>query len=143
MDLTKAVVLCFKDALCKGMSPVSANSVLAAVNSFFEFLKVPQFCVNLFEAVKLGRAKVSCKGKYRVIFIPEKLRKILFDYIEKENITDGSLFVTRNGKPADRSNIWRDMKKLRDAAHVSPKRCFPVIFVTCLQGLFTPLKKIM
>lgn len=27
------------------------------------------------EAVKLGRAEVSCKGKYRVIFIPEKLKK--------------------------------------------------------------------
>ena len=46
MDLTKAVVLCFKDALRKEMSPVSANSILAAVNNFLKFLEVPQFCVK-------------------------------------------------------------------------------------------------
>lgn len=180
MNMTKAVVLCFKDALRKEMSPVSANSVLAAVNSFLKFLEVPQFCVKAFkiqrhlfslrseltegeykrlvkaayksknerlaliiqticatgirvselkyitvESVKTGRAEVSCKGKYRVIFIPEKLRKILLNYIEKESITDGSVFVTRNGKPVDRSNIWRDMKKLCEAAHVSPEKVFP------------------
>lgn len=180
MDLSKAVVLCFKDALRKEMSPVGANSILAAVNSFLKFLEVPQFCIKLFkiqrrlfslrseltegeykrlvkaalreknerlaliiqticatgirvselkyitvESVKLGRAEVSCKGKYRVIFIPEKLRKILLKYIDKENIIDGSVFVTRNGKPVDRSNIWRDIKKLCDVAHVSPEKVFP------------------
>lgn len=77
------------------------------------------------EAVKAGRSEVSCKGKYRVIFIPEKLRKILLRYIEKEEITDGSVFVTRGGKPVDRSNIWRDMKKLCETARVSPEKVFP------------------
>lgn len=180
MDLTKAIVLNFKDTLRKEMSPVSANSVLAAVNSFLKFLEVPQFCVRAFkiqrrlfslkgeitegeykrlvkaafksknerlaliiqticatgirvselkfitaEAVRAGRAEVSCKGKYRVIFLPEKLRKILLNYMEKEKIADGSVFVTRNGKPVDRSNIWRDMKKLCESAHVSPEKVFP------------------
>lgn len=77
------------------------------------------------EAVKAGRSEVSCKGKYRVVFIPEKLRKILSRYIEKEEITDGSVFVTRGGKPVDRSNIWRDMKKLCETARVSPEKVFP------------------
>lgn len=77
------------------------------------------------EAVKAGRSEVSCKGKYRVIFIPEKLRKILLRYIENEEITDGSVFVTRGGKPVDRSNIWRDMKKLCETARVSPEKVFP------------------
>lgn len=180
MDLTKAIVLCFKENLRKEMSPVSANSILAAVNSFLKFLELPQFCVKTFkiqrrlfslkgeltegeykrlvkaaskngnerlaliiqticatgirvselqyitaEAVEIGRAEVSCKGKYRVIFIPEKLRKILLNYIEKENISTGSVFVTKGGKPVDRSNIWRDMKKLCEGAHVPPEKVFP------------------
>ncbi len=35
MTITKAVVLRFKETLRREMSPVSANSVIAAVNSFF------------------------------------------------------------------------------------------------------------
>ena len=77
------------------------------------------------EAVKIGRAEVSCKGKYRIIFIPEKLRKILLNYIDKEKIFDGSVFITRGGKPVNRSNIWRDMKNLCTAAHVDPEKVFP------------------
>lgn len=180
MDLTKAIVLCFKDKLRKEMSPVSANSILAAVNSFLKFMDLPQFCVKAFkiqrrlfsakgeltegeykrlvkaaykngnerlaliiqticatgirvselkyitvEAVKIGRAEVSCKGKFRIIFISEKLRKILLDYINKEKITNSSVFVTKGGKPVDRSNVWRDMKKLCEAAHVSAEKVFP------------------
>lgn len=180
MDLTKAIVLCFKDNLRKEMSPVSANSILAAVNSFLKFMDLPQFCVKTFkiqrrlfsvrgeltegeykrlikaafksgnerialiiqticatgirvselkyitvEAVKTGRAEVSCKGKFRVIFIPEKLRRILLNYIEKGNITSGLIFVTKGGKPVDRSNIWRAMKKLCETANISPEKVFP------------------
>ena len=77
------------------------------------------------EAVEIGRAEVSCKGKYRIIFIPEKLRKILLNYIKKEKIFNGSVFVTRSGKPVDRSNIWRNMKNLCAAAYVDPEKVFP------------------
>lgn len=179
-ELTKNIIIQFKDNLCREMSPVSANSVLAAVNSFLKFIEAPELCVRAFkvqrrlfsikkelsekeykrlvraaqeaknerlaliiqticatgirvselnhittETVKSGRAEVSCKGKYRVIFLPDKLRKILSDYIKKEKIISGAVFVTRGGKPVDRSNIWRSMKKLCDAAKVSPEKVFP------------------
>ncbi|MDE7192413.1 MAG: tyrosine-type recombinase/integrase, partial [Oscillospiraceae bacterium] len=77
------------------------------------------------EAVKTGRAEVSCKGKFRVIFLPDKLRAVLGDYIRKQKITAGAVFVTRNGNPVDRSNIWRDMKNLCESANVSPEKVFP------------------
>ena len=46
-------------------------------------------------------------------------------YIKKTGITAGSVFVTKNGKPLNRSNIWRDMKALCEKAGVSPKKVFP------------------
>ncbi len=77
------------------------------------------------EAVREGRAEISCKGKHRVVFLPDDLRKLLGRYIEKRGIEHGSVFITRNGKPLDRSNIWRDMKNLCENAKVSRQKVFP------------------
>ena len=68
---------------------------------------------------------MDCKNKTRVIFIPTPLRKILLQYIKKTGITAGSVFVTKNGKPLNRSNIWRDMKALCEKANVAPDKVFP------------------
>lgn len=77
------------------------------------------------EAVERGRATVDCKNKTRVIFIPSSLRKMLFQYIKKSGIITGSVFVTKNGRPLNRSNIWRDMKALCEKANVAPEKVFP------------------
>ena len=77
------------------------------------------------EAVRTGRAEVSNKGKRRVIFLPDKLRKLLKSYLQKQKITAGAVFLSRNGKPLNRSNIWRDMKKLCRSAGVAPGKVFP------------------
>lgn len=178
--LSKPLVLRFKENLRGEMSPISANSVIAAVNCFLKFMGFSELCVRAFklqrrlfsvrkeltaeeykrlvkaamnaqnerlaliiqaicstgiriselrfitvEAVKTGRTEVSCKGKFRVIFLPDKLRVVLGNYIRKQKITAGAVFVTRNGKPVDRSNIWRDMKNLCVSARVSPEKVFP------------------
>lgn len=77
------------------------------------------------EAAEQGRATVDCKNKTRVIFIPSPLRKILLQYIKKSGIEAGSVFVTKTGKPLNRSNIWRDMKALCEKANVAPDKVFP------------------
>lgn len=77
------------------------------------------------EAVQCGRAEVSNKGKRRAVFLPDKLRKLLKHYLQKQKITAGAVFVSRNGRPLDRSNIWRDMKKLCESAGVEPGKVFP------------------
>ena len=77
------------------------------------------------EAVQRGRAEVSNKGKRRTVFLPDKLRKLLKSYLQKQKITAGAVFVSRNGRPLDRSNIWRDMKKLCESAGVEPSKVFP------------------
>ncbi len=77
------------------------------------------------EAVKRGEAFVNCKGKNRRIFIVAELRKRLLRYIKTQNTKSGAVFVTRNGKPVSRHNIWRDMKALCKDASVSPSKVFP------------------
>ena len=77
------------------------------------------------EAVERGRAVVDCKNKTRVILIPTALRKVLLQYIKKSGITAGSVFVTKTGKPLNRSNIWRDMKALCKRSDVDPEKVFP------------------
>jgi len=77
------------------------------------------------DAVRTGRADVSNKGKRRTIFLPGQLRRILTKYISENNVESGAVFVTRNGKPLNRSNIWRDMKALCERAGVDAKKVFP------------------
>ena len=77
------------------------------------------------QAVQTGRAEIFNKGKRRSVFLPAKLRKLLKNYLQKQKITAGAVFVTRNGKPVDRSNIWRDMKRLCESAGVAPSKVFP------------------
>lgn len=77
------------------------------------------------EAVRRGEAVVSCKGKTRKIFIVKALQKKLLRYAMKHGIVSGILFVTKSGKPLNRSNIWRQMKDLCEQAGVSPQKVFP------------------
>ena len=77
------------------------------------------------DAVNRGIAEINCKGKRRQVFLPRQLCQILKQYIKQQKIKSGSVFVTKNGNPLDRSNIWSDMKKLCKAANVSEKKVFP------------------
>ena len=77
------------------------------------------------EAVVRGIAEINCKGKRRQVFLPKQLCQILKQYIKEQKIKGGAVFVTKNGNPLDRSNIWSDMKKLCKAANVSEKKVFP------------------
>lgn len=77
------------------------------------------------EAVRAGRAVVSCKGKSRIVFLPGKLCRALLKYAKRCAIRRGSIFVTGSGKPLDRSRIWAEMKKLCRTARVSAEKVFP------------------
>ncbi len=77
------------------------------------------------EAVERSVASIDCKGKRRQILLPKQLCKLLKQYIKHQKIKSGAVFVTRNGNPLDRSNVWSDMKKLCKAAKVSESKVFP------------------
>ena len=179
--LDKTLVLDYKGMLEQNYAIRSANSMLAALNSFFRFLGWYDLCVKQFkvqketycseekeltkaeytalvraaeqkknerlslvvqticgtgirvselqsitvEAVRKGEAVVSCKGKTRKIFIVKALQKKLLRYAAEQKICSEIIFVTKSGKPLDRSNIWREMKSLCEQAGVSPQKVFP------------------
>ena len=77
------------------------------------------------EAVKRGEITVSCKSKTRTILLPGKLKKMLLDHAKKNGICSGAIFITRNGKPLDRSNIWAQMKSLCKKAGAKASKVFP------------------
>ena len=77
------------------------------------------------DSVYTGKAIVTCKGKTRTILITSNLQKLIIPYIKKRKLKSGSVFITRSGKPIDRSNIWREMKKLCERANVNKAKVFP------------------
>lgn len=71
------------------------------------------------------RARVSLKGKVRTVLLPLELCNKLKSYTKKRGITTGSVFITKGGKPVDRSNILHAMKKLCKKAKVPESKVFP------------------
>lgn len=179
--ITKESVLKYKSWLLENYAVTSANSMLAALNQFLEFIggssmkvkriKVQKPCFmaedrNLTQKdyerlvisarksgkqtlalimetlastgiriseleyftvkkVKSGRIDVMNKGKCRTIFIPDELRKKLLYYAIKKKIYKGCIFVTKEGNPKNRSNVWTEMQTLCKKAGVDRKRVFP------------------
>lgn len=179
--LCKETLLAWKDALQECYAPASVNSMLAAVNSFLDWLGQSEHKVkplkmqrNLFacpgkelteeeyrrlvsaamrggnrrlalilqticatgirvselrfitvEAVQVGRAVVDCKGKSRVIFLPQDLCRLLRHFGRDCNVSSGVLFQNKRGTVLDRSSIWRMMKALCARAGVAPDKVFP------------------
>ncbi len=77
------------------------------------------------EALKCGRADIEMKGKCRIILIPESICERLLKYAKEQGIEKGSIFLSRNGNPLDRSNIWKMLKSLCNEAGVDRKKVFP------------------
>lgn len=77
------------------------------------------------EAIEKQCVMVECKGKVRTVFLTTKLCGCLKQYCQKRGIASGMIFVTRNGKMMDRSNIWREMKRLGKQANVLDEKIFP------------------
>lgn len=179
--ITKDTVLSYKEKLAETHALTSANSMLAALNTFFCFLGVKEFCVKQFkvqkqtylpeekeltrseylrlvtaaektgnerlsliiqticgsgirvselkfitvEAVNRGKAEVRCKGKIRTVFIVKELKRKLLRYANRTGIKTGSIFITKTGKPVNRTNIWREMKNLCQKANINPEKVFP------------------
>ena len=77
------------------------------------------------ESLECKMARISCKGKIRVILLPLSLVRCLKVYCRKRKMRTGSIFVTRKGRPIDRRNIWREMKNLCQIAGVQASKVFP------------------
>lgn len=98
------------------------------------------------EAVARGEAMIRLKGKTRTIMLPKKLEKCLKEYMNREKITSGPVFITRTGRPLDRSNIWKMMKALCRDAEVDEKKVFPHnlrhLFARCFYSIDKDIAKL-
>ena len=171
----------YKEELMKSYKPTSINSMLAALNQFFEYngwleckikelkiqkrvfleeskelskdeykrlvnaarkqknerlyvllqaicstgIRVSEHRYITVQALKDGYAQIYNKGKVREIFFSDDLKRILLKYCHKNKIENGAIFVTRSGRPLDRSNIWKAMKDLCDDAKVERSKVYP------------------
>lgn len=88
-------------------------------------IRVSELSYITVEAVERGRATVDLKGKMRIILLPGKLRRRLLDYIKKNKIISGEVFLTSSGKGLSRRQIWREMKSLSKEARVESTKIFP------------------
>lgn len=177
----KQKLLDYKEWLLRRYAVSSANSMLAALNQFLEFLeldflKVKRIKVqkSLFlqeekeltreeyrklvqtalaegkeqlalcmetiastgiriselefftvESIRRDYIEIVNKGKYRRIFLPKVLRQKLLFFARKNGIRRGAIFLTRTGKKKCRSNIWREMKALKEKAGINGNKIFP------------------
>lgn len=196
-EITKAVVLRYKQELTENYAPASVNAALSSLNSFFAFnewydcrvkalkiqrqifaskdkeltkaeyerlliaakqrknqrlyylmqticstgLRVSEIKYVTVEAVRNGQANINCKGKMRVVLLTKQLCKMLKGYIKDNNIKSGSVFITKTGKPLDRSNIWSDLKKLCESAGVAKEKVFPHNFRHLFARTYYSLQK--
>lgn len=180
-EISKSLVLEYKQEIIEKYAPASVNSILSSLNSFFEYnewhglkvkmlkiqkqifaernkeltkseyerlldaakskknerlyylmqticasgIRVSELSAITIEAVKARRANINCKGKMRVVILPKDLCKVLTEYARRQKITSGPVFVTKNGKPLDRSTIWKMMKVLCESARVDKEKVFP------------------
>lgn len=88
-------------------------------------IRVSELSAITIEAVKARRANINCKGKMRVVILPKELCKMLTEYARGQKITSGPVFITKTGKPLDRSTIWKMMKALCESAGVDREKVFP------------------
>lgn len=88
-------------------------------------IRISELSFLTVEAVAHRVMDVDCKGRVRTVFLTEMLCERLEDYVDRMQIKTGSIFVTKSGKPMDRSNIWREMKTVGIKANVDPRKVFP------------------
>ena len=55
----------------------------------------------------------------------QQASKKLLRYAAEQGIKSGAVFITKIGRPIDRTNIWREMKSLCAQARVNPQKVFP------------------
>ncbi len=119
-ELTKAEYL---RLLAASKKNVQLNLVIQTICG--TGIRVSELRYFTVEAICQGEVTADCKSKTRTILVPGKLKNMLLNYAKRQGIATGAIFITRNGKPLNRSNIWAAMKKLCEAAGVKPSKVFP------------------
>lgn len=79
------------------------------------------------EAVRQGSVRLDSHNglRLRMMFIPKVLQKELMEYIKKEQIESGPVFLTRDRKPLSRTTINHYISAVSGEARVDPEKATP------------------
>ena len=83
-------------------------------------------------AVEDGRIITNSNRVQRIIRLPSSLREELLNYIRREGLLNGPVFVTRNGRMLERTSVTGSIQRLAREAQVAPEKCNP----RCLRKLY-------
>ena len=119
-ELTKEEYMRLLDA---SKNQVQLNTIIQTICG--TGIRVSELRYFTIEAVRRGEVSVHCKNKIRTILVPGKLKRLLLDYAKRKKIASGAIFVSKNGLPLNRSNIWAQMKRLCKKAKINPEKVFP------------------
>ncbi len=78
-----------------------------------------------FLTVKACRDGIIYLSVKKIASIPGCLRKELLQYADRQEITEGPIFVTRDGNPMDRSNISNAIRRLAIQTGMDAAKCCP------------------
>lgn len=88
-------------------------------------MRVSEVAYLTVEAASAGQVEISLKGKIRTILLPRKLCRKLLKYAKAQAVVKGQIFLTKNGTPLSRKQIWAEMKMLCSVAGVEKTKVFP------------------
>ena len=72
------------------------------------------------EALEKNQIVLLTSGKQRLTVVPSCLRAELLDYAHREKISNGPIFITRNGKEINRTAVTAYIQSLSSEAQVAP-----------------------
>ena len=151
-EITKEVLVDYKEWLVQKYAINSVNSMIASLNQFLNCLCLTNLRIKSVKCQKqmflknekslnrkeyhklLNTAKIQKKARIQMIMetiaetgirISELSFFTVLYYIQKYKIESGIIFCTKTGKAIDRSNVWREMKKLEEKANVLREKIFP------------------
>lgn len=116
-DIRKLLDTCMKlgkDRLCMIIQVIANTGI-----------RISELKYITVESLTYGKAKVKCKDKKRKVYLTPSLCNSLKIYCKKHNIKNGSIFITRNGNPVLRTNVWFEIKDLCEKAGVDKAKGFP------------------
>lgn len=88
-------------------------------------IRVSELRFITIEALRLGSVVVENKGRARRVWIPRTLCKRLLVFALRTDVRVGPVFVTRTGRPLDRTRVWRLLKSLAASVGVDVEKVFP------------------
>lgn len=180
-ELTRDLLIDYKQALLDRYRVASANSMIVALNRFLRFCGMEDLCLKTFrvqrqyfrketeeltkeeylrltetaermgkrrlrllmqtlactgirvrelsfvtaDSIREGRLEIFNKGKWRVVYLPRKLREELLSYCSEKDIRDGPVFLTAHGHIPDRISVWRMLKRIAVSAGISEEKVYP------------------